>query len=430
MKRIFHLLTILCCITLTACHKNTDPDDKGRCNTVIADYLYGVEYDDYDFKACKDYFDSQYIPSDFGCSEVRRGNFVGRNLDWYINRNASAIIKINHSESHYASIGVVGCFPQFSNDIAKTGKFNEVYKYLPFKTEDGVNEYGLYVGVNVVPTGETSFNPSSWKYGEYGHGAADTNPSAPLTCCVNYLPRILLDKAKTVEEAKEIIRNTNWTDPKDYPHKGESQSFHWLICDANSSCVLEFMDSKPVFTENDIIDKPSFATVMTNFCNCLWEKGIFQTNGIGYERWDKLKKNYDLYDLTFEGMQNLMKGVWYSKSYTEPDGSRYFWLTEFSSNDYPAERLYKNYDLFDNPTFRKIVDNRRALFKDKVAWYTDECELWFTTHTSVYNLDTKTMRVIVHEGYSGMEDFFEASLDTHFEKPLEKLLTGQSRNLN
>jgi hypothetical protein len=230
-----------------------------RCNTEIADYLYGVEYDDYDFDACKQYFDNQYIPAGAGCSEVRRGNFIGRNLDWYINRNASAVIKMNHSEDHYASIGVVGCFPQFSDDIAKSGKYDEVYKYLPFKTEDGINECGLYVGVNVMPTGETSFDTSSWKPRTYGLSAAHTNPSAEMTCAVNYLPRILLDRAGSVQEAMEIIDSINWTDPEDYPHKGETQSFHWLIGDPQRSVVLEFIDNKPHYTEATSITEPGYA---------------------------------------------------------------------------------------------------------------------------------------------------------------------------
>lgn len=420
MKRnLIFIPAIVCCLALAACNHEADPEEGERCNTVIADYLYGVEYDDYDFNACKEYFDSQYIPSDFGCSEVRRANFVGRNLDWYINRNASAIIKMNRTKDHYASIGVVGCFPQFSNDVASSGEYSEVYNYLPFKTEDGVNEYGLYVGVNVVPTGETSFDPTSWRHNEYGHGAHYTNPSAPMTCSVNYLPRILLDKARCVDDAKRIIKNINWTEPKDYPHKGETQAFHWLICDADKSCVLEFMDNVPVFTESDVIDQPSFATVMTNFTNCLWKLGIFQTNGIGYERWDKLKEYYDNYEISFEGMQKLMTTVWYSKAYTEPVGSRFYWLTEFACDEVPAKDLYHNNDLYNDPIVRDIINYKRDLYADKSTWFKDDCEIWFTTHTSLYNLDTKTMQIIVHEGKSGMNDFYEAPFDVHFAKPLK-----------
>lgn len=66
-KTVFLSLSALaCCLALSACRKNDDPDIRGRYNTVIADYLYGVEYDDYSF------------------------------------------IKINHTDSHFASIGMVG----------------------------------------------------------------------------------------------------------------------------------------------------------------------------------------------------------------------------------------------------------------------------------------------------------------------------------
>lgn len=342
-KSVICFLLLFLCIALNGCGKWGT--EEAPCNTPIADYLYGVEYDDYDFEACVQYFNEQYIPSDAGCSEVRRGNFVGRNLDWYINNNASAIIKMNHTDNHYASIGVVGCFPQFNNDLAKTGKYDDVYKYLPFKTEDGVNECGLYVGMNVMPTGETSFDMSSWETGKFGHGAHGTNPSSPRTFSVNYLVRVLLDKAGSVEEAKEIIDSINWTEPVNYPHPGETQSFHWLICDADHSMVLEFMDNVPVFTETDIVNEPSYATIMTNFTNALMKEGVMQITGMGYERWDILHDYYKYFDESFDGMESLMKLVWYSFTYTIQAGSRYMWLTEFSNPDFPAEKLYKNTEI-------------------------------------------------------------------------------------
>lgn len=407
-----------------ACSNDTESDEevsKVRHNTKIDDYLYGVEYDDYDFDACKAYFDKQYIPANAACSEVRRGNFVGRNLDWYINKNASAIIKVNKTKEHYASIGIVGCFPQFSNDIAKSGEYNEVYKYLPFKTEDGINEHGLYVGVNVMPTGETSFDTASWKPHQFGLGAAHTNPSAKETYATNYLPRILLDRAKNIEEAKAIIDSIDWVEPEDYPHEGETQSFHWMICDKNSSVVLEFMDNKAHYTETTDLKEPGFATIMTNFTNSLMEKGIMQINGVGYERFDVIKKNYTDYKKypdSFEGMQKLMAEVWFSKAYTQPIDSKDLWLTEFAYDDLPASSLYKNFDVLEIPELKEELQGIIEGFKNEVGWFTDECEYWFTTHTSVYNIEDRKLHVLVHEGLSGMKNYYEASLNSHFEKPL------------
>lgn len=423
MKNKIYTITKMVCtafaamLLFVACNK---PQDRNRCNTRIADYLYGVEYDDYDFNACKTYFDQQFIPSG-ACSEVRRGNFVGRNLDWYINKNASAIIKINHTKDHFASIGMVGCFPQFSNDIAKSGEYSDVYQYLPFKTEDGINECGLYVGVNVMPTGETSFAQHSWEPHAYGHGAAHTNPSASMTCAVNYLPRILLDKASSVEEAMEIIASIDWTEPLNYPHPGETQSFHWLICDPSRSVVLEFIDNEAHYTEAPSVTEPGFGTIMTNFTNCLKEAGIMQINGIGYERFDILYenyKNYAEYPDNFKGMQKLMEQVWFSKAYTISPSSEEFWLSELANDFLPASYLYKNYDLLRSQDFQNRIKQNYEGFSQRDKWYTDECTYWFSTHTSVYNLSNRQLHVLVHEGFDGMKKYYEASIQSKFAKPL------------
>lgn len=411
---------VLSCGLAVSCDRR-DPEEPQRYNTEIANYLYGIEYDDYDFDACKKYFDDKFINSGAACSEVRRGNFIGRNLDWYINKNASAIIKMNHNDKHYASIGIVGCHSDFTNDLAKSGKYDDVYKYLPFKTEDGINEHGLYVGINVMPTGETSFDKSTWKTGEYGHSAAHTNPSAEMTCAVNYLPRILLDNAKNVEEAKEIIASINWTDPVNYPHKDETQSFHWLICDPTHSVVLEFIDNKAHYTEAESVTEPGFGTIMTNFTNCLWKAGIMQTSGIGYERYDVLKagyKDYAKYPDSMEGMQELMKQAWFTKTYTTSVDSKDYWLTENACEDIPAEDLYQKYELAQDPTMRAVFLAKTVLFYELSLWYVEDTPLWFSTHTSVYDISERKLHVMVHEGLDGMRDFYEASLSSSFVKPL------------
>lgn len=195
IKKTLTITAAVLIIAASACKKDGVYSVDQYANTPIADYLYGVEYDDYSLDANVDHSNGDYLSSAAACTEVRKGNFVGRNLDWYINTDASAIIKMNHTKDHYASIGMVGCCPNFSNDLAKAGAYNEIYKYLPFKTTDGINEKGLYIGVNVAPTGETSFDQSTWEPYAYGHGAANTNPASDMHYVVNYLVRIVLDRA-------------------------------------------------------------------------------------------------------------------------------------------------------------------------------------------------------------------------------------------
>lgn len=416
MKKIF--VIVLGAMLFWAC--SSIPMEERRYNVKLADYLYAVEYEDYNFDECKAYFDSKYIPAG-GCSEVRRGDFVGRNLDWYINGNASAVIKIDHNDKHFASIGMVGCFPEFSNAVAEPGQYNDVYKYLPLKTEDGINEYGLYVGINVMPTGETSFDVDTWEPHKYGHGAAHTKPGA-TTYAVNYLPRVLLDRAKNVDEAMKLIDSIDWTEPMNYPHQDETQAFHFFICDNTRSVVLEFMDNKAVYTEAESITEPGFGTIMTNFTNALWAKDIWQINGIGYERFEILRdnyKNYGYYPDDARGMQALMSQVWFTKTYTNPIDSEDIWLTEFSSDDLPSSYLYRNYALVKVPELRQRIEDERQLFRDKTDWFTDRTSLWFTTHTSVYDMTDGTLYVMVHEGLNGQSSFMEIPFNSLFPLPLK-----------
>lgn len=390
-----------------------------RANTQITDYLYGVEYDDYDFAAGVKALE-HYKPAAAGCSEVRKGDFVGRNLDWYINNDASAVVKVNANEERFASLGVIGCCSKFEVDFAASGEFSDIYNILPMFTVDGVNEKGVYCGVNVMPTGETSFDPEKWNTGAWGLGAAFTNPGAEQTYCVTYLVRYILDNASSVEDARTLVRKANWFEPSGFPHEGASQAFHWLISDSKSSVVLEFIDNVPCFNECESVSEPSYGTIMTNFTNKLMaDAQLIQTTGAGYERWDILSEAYPGTEESFEGMQNLMKKVWYSKFYLTDAKAPGFMMTEYVSPEYPATRLYGNEELQQSEEWAAIVAGLKEKFENKDNWHTADSPLWYSTHTSVYQLSTKELRLIVHEGYDGQDETLAFSLaDSHFVKPL------------
>ena len=415
---LFFGMAVLC-FAFCACEPE-EGDDAKSANTPIADYLYGVEYDDYDLQGCVDNANSTLLPSYPACTEVRKGKFVGRNLDWYINNDASAIIKVNRTDDHYASIGMIGCYPEFSNALAKSGLYGDAYQYLPFKTVDGINEKGLYIGVNVAPTGETSFDPTTWEPYAFGHGAAHTNPESDMHYCVNYLVRIVLDRAGSVEEAKKVIDGIDWCEPINFPYEGGSQALHWLICDAKQSVVLDFIDNKAVYTEAPSINEPSLGNIMTNFSNCVYAKGLVQICACGLERWDIINANYASTPETFEGMEELMSKVWYTQAYTIDPSSRDFWFTDWYDSGYSSAFMYKNYDLCDNEEFCNEMRAFLSDFDNPDNWHSDDSELWYTTHTSVYDLENKTLRVLVHEGLDEQKTYYEASLKkSKFAKPLK-----------
>ncbi len=394
---------------------------SSRSNTRITEYLYGVEYDDYDFEAGVKALE-HYKPAAAGCSEVRKGDFVGRNLDWYINNDASAVIKVNHSDKRFGSIGVVGCCTKFSCDFAASGEYADIYNILPMFTVDGVNEAGLYAGVNVMPTGETSFDESRWNSGAWGLGAAFTNPGAEKSYCVTYLVRVLLDNASSVSDAMTLVRSINWFEPSGFPHEGESQSFHWLISDSKTSVVLEFIDNVPCFTACDSITEPSYGNIMTNFTNKLMaDAGLVQTSGAGYERWDILAAAYPETEESFDGMTELMKKVWYTQFYTAEADAPGFLMTEIASAKHPAGQLYGNTDYQNTEEWESIIAGVKEDFANPDNWHSDNSTVWYTTHTSVYNIADKELHLILHEGYDDQNEVLSFSYsDSHFAKPRRK----------
>lgn len=422
MKRnSFVAIAVLAIIILCTACSNSNTTNEGRENTKLADNLYGIEYDDYDFDACVDFY-GRHKPKglDAACSEVRKGNFIGRNLDYYINRNACAVIKMNHSKHRFASIGVVGCCPEFTTDVASGGKPNEIYRYLPCRTSDGINEKGVYIGVNVMPTGETSFDKKKWRAKQWGIGAAFTKPGAKHTYNTMYLTRYVLDNATSVEHALTLIRSINWYEPVDYPHKGEAQAFHWMLADGKRNCIIEFIDNQLEVTEADDLNQPSFGTIMTNFTNALYAKGIMQYYGIGYERFDVLKANYAATPASMDGMGQLMKKVWFSKAYTTPIDSPDLWLGEYVNEVYPSWDLYPSHDLLERESLRVYLQGELNMWNVPNNWYTDNTPLWFTVHTSIYDLGARKLQMMPHEGRGAQKSFIEFSLSSRFNKPCIK----------
>ena len=416
--------------------------DEARANSVIADYLYGVEYDDYDVEGGMAIYEQRVFPQGM-CTEVRKGDFVGRNLDWYINCDASAIIKVNAKNiedaasldpekfvcSRFASLGMCGCNPAFNNEMASEGKYDDIYALLPFATCDGINENGVYIGVNVTATGETSTDPAKWKTGEWGLGANSTaKEEGKLTLCVTYLVRAILDHATSVEHAKELINSINWYEPDNFPSPGQTQAFHFLIADATSSTVCEFIDGAPVFVDAEDINEPGYGTIMTNFNNALMARDvpIYQNSGCGYERFDLIKAQYPAADVEEDGMmaiEKMMKSVWYSNAYTKAIGADDFWFSEqydASNEKFHAGNLYtKGKEMWNDPDFVAHVKEGQAKFNDRSLWHKTDCDLWYTTHTSIYDLKEKCVDVLVHEGLDGMKYYSETKFNVKFQKPLE-----------
>jgi hypothetical protein len=154
----------------------------------------------------------------------------GRNFDWQF---SPALLLFTDPPDGYASVSMV--------DIAYLG-FDESNStailelsleertvlldapYLPF---DGMNEYGLAIGMAAVPPGNVQPDPSKETIGSLG------------------IIRQMLDHARTVNEAVDIMENYN-IDFTGGP------AIHYLIADGTGNSVLvEYYNGEMQILEND-----------------------------------------------------------------------------------------------------------------------------------------------------------------------------------
>lgn len=147
-----------------------------------------------------------------------KGNLVfGRNFDWY--RHPALILFTNPPEG-YASVSMV--------DISYLGFDNEEPSQIerrrlldtPYWPFDGMNEYGLAVGLMAVPYADSGQDPKKVTIGSL------------------HVVRLLLDYAKNVGEALSLIQNYNIEFQGGPP-------LHYLVSDSSgNSVVIEFVEGE------------------------------------------------------------------------------------------------------------------------------------------------------------------------------------------
>lgn len=381
MKYNGFLLLSAVCFLFAACSEKVEKEEEdgilSRHTKPVAvapnatngdEYIYTVTYSDLDYFAACDYMKKRYGVIDMkpaGCSAVRNGRFYGRNLDYYVNECADLVITMKAGEDRFASIGTSADFPPVTKQAIDEGTLSDMdYAAAAFYMNDGVNENGVAINSNVVPAGEC----------EHTSG---TKPGA-TTIVSNGVVRYVLDHAKSVDHAIELLRNVNIATPSTDDFHFES---HWMISDPEKSVVVEIWNNELVVVDDCVI---------TNFYLSHPDSPM----GIGHERYETLKKYYDE-GSTAKGMETLMKRVWYSKAYstkTEPiwyseglsEGCGFTWQ-DIQSGIY--EDMFYEMMLLEEADYVS-VDYQKSK-RDGMYWY--------TTHSIVYDLEDKTMSLICQE---------------------------------
>lgn len=368
----FSLLCAISCIepqtpsgTTLCVHSEPVPVSPGATNG--DEYLYTITYTDFDFfgagEVVKAYYDV-HEASPAACSSVRNGRYYGRNLDYYINKNADFIITTTAGKDRFASIGTSADYPLCLRESILNGTLtDEDYAAIAYYMTDGINENGVAINVNVVPLDECT-------------RTTGTNPSGP-TVVTNGVVRYVLDHAESVDHAVELIRGLNLVLPSEKKFPFEE---HWMISDAGKTVVVEVWNNEIVVVEDN---------VMTNFYLSHPDTEM----GIGHERYDILKANFNEGG-TLEGMHKLMKRVWYSNAYSSSIVP--VWYSEnlepgcgFTWSDILAGRVDKALEIIleDEVAYGSVDEQKRL--RDGTEWY--------TTHSIVYDLESRTMSLTAQE---------------------------------
>lgn len=336
--------------------------------------LYEITFDDIDEDYGYKTILEKYNTNLGACSAVRKGNYFGRNYDWYYDDKAEFVIHVKANEKRHASVGVA--YTNITDEEANIVLSENDKKLIPFLTTDGINDAGVVVSINVVPTGDRGYTTG-------------TNPSSD-NLSVLAVPRYILDNAGSVEEAIELLNDKNIIAPISEKF---TQEVHFMIADPERTVVVEFIDNKLVILENEYI--------LTNFYLTDFDKtqNELPKHTMGLERYNIILENYDLIE-TENDMISLMKSVFYTKAYDL--NMVPYWYSEF-------EGVYRNGTLdldstnhgeadlggtLDNAgAYKPILEKAIELYQKHEPGNT----WWITTHSSTYDIENKSLTLIAQE---------------------------------
>jgi hypothetical protein len=247
---------ILLLITGCQIHKNqpaspwtTDSDASGLTPDEIATLNSLERVDDYplyvlhytgEYRSGLSNFPAKATGAAWGCSlfaslSDEENKLYGRNFDW---RYSPALLLFPDPPDGYASVSMVDIaylgFKDKTENLAEqplsTRQALLQAPYLPF---DGMNEYGLAIGMAAVPESKMPHDPNK--------------PTIDSLAVM----REILDRARTADEAVGILEkyNIDW---------GSGPALHYLITDAGDidhrsgkSVLVEYSDGKMVTLPNE-----------------------------------------------------------------------------------------------------------------------------------------------------------------------------------
>lgn len=377
-----------------------DDEQSFFYKTKIKPFLYNTIYETLDFNYAKKYIDDKYHYYNAGCTTVSKGKFVGRNLDWYYDEEATFVVRSSRSQGRYASVGTASCVKELTDDFANSNENSSAYKILPYFMQDGINEKSVYCNINVVPAGDKGLT-------------SGTTPLMVQRLRLSgvMLVRYILDNFATAKSAVEYIR--------DYVSvygiksaSGVTQEFHFLVRDLTNTYILEFVNNALVIlssTDSSFAPIPNNKDIMTNFYLSGWNgevKSVVMGNtqaevqatgltdhAMGLERYNIASSAYSTLS-TKEDMVDLMTNqLKYSKTYQSATSP--FWHSEYNAQ----------YQTFGNVTIYSQLADYQGVEEYSINKFQhrsrDESSpyygTWHTAHTSIYDIEKQQLYLYVQE---------------------------------
>ena len=246
----------------------------------IADYLYYLDVDfDLDYDKAVAYAEEHSIANQ-ACSALRKGNYLGRNLDWAYTENAEFVVSTKALKGRHATLAVCGGPADLTNTFADSGVWSDSYELLPFTALDGINDQGVCVEMNTV-SGISGF-----------YAEIDDDNAVALT--LSMIPRYLLDYANSADHALQLLQSVDIL----APFQALPNDTHFMIADTAKTYVVEFVPDGNGGTEMVsflLPDQNSHLPIMTNFyLNDYFDDGTVV--GTGKDRYDILAAGYSAAD--------------------------------------------------------------------------------------------------------------------------------------
>lgn len=364
MKKKYLLLIIL--ILFTGCTNKTK---------IVYDYVLDVgTYKKIDFKKAEQ-LNKETYDNWGGCSVVAKNindnTIIGRNMDLTYSNKPAYIFKTNLKDK-YKTINVAYTFRDLAPDYndAINGLEDDFYNYLPFLSDDILNEEGLYIEINMRPA-EEQFE------------CTNTNKFSKERVYMSSLPIYIALNCKDIEEALEYVKTLDIYSKKGY------WNFAFLLADSTGRIgVLEFAQNEIVWNEDE--------RIQTNFyINEALREYSKLPSGIG--RYNYLKDNIDKVN-NKEDMLELMNDVKYTNTYSE--NPKFDIISEFVDS-----KPGWTYEYVTDPNNKEEIDNYINTVKKYFNSQTrkekqEESLFWESTLTEIIDINNKTIKIRFFEDES------------------------------